>query len=88
MRLLVLTVAFTGLAGAAFAVDNRGQHNGTSLGDLTKAAIAGGFDQGSHASDPSGDGNGRGDADQPRVGLPNLFDRGDLSATIEFLESQ
>jgi hypothetical protein len=55
-------------------------------GTLTMTAIKGGFNQGEHSSDPSGDGRGRGDADQPRVGLANVMNQGDLEATCEFIE--
>jgi hypothetical protein len=56
-------------------------------GQLTAGAIAGGFDQGGHVSDPSGDGHGPGTADEPRVGLANVVNRGDLEATCELIES-
>lgn len=54
-------------------------------GTLTADAIAGGFPQGPHSSDPSGDGHGPGTADEPRVGLANVVERGDLNATCEFI---
>ena len=59
-----------------------------SWGFLTIEAIAdtSGREAGDHASDPSGDGRGPDDADQPRVGLANIVARGDLQATCEFLE--
>jgi hypothetical protein len=57
-----------------------------NLGELTKAAIENGFDQGGHSSDPSGDGHGPGTDDEPRSGLANVFDQGDLADTIEFLD--
>ena len=57
-------------------------------GKLTMEAIAGGFPQGPHSSDPSGDGHGPGTADEPRKGLANVVNRGDLQATCEFIESQ
>lgn len=56
-------------------------------GELTSASIAGGFEQGPHASDPSGDGHGPGTADEPRAGLANVVERGDLAATCEFISS-
>jgi len=56
-------------------------------GELTSEAIAGGFDQGGHSSDPSGDGHGPGTLDEPRVGLANVVDQGDLHATCELIES-
>ena len=54
---------------------------------LTKSAIAAGFPQGSHSSDPSGDGHGPGTADEPRVGLANVVAQGDLNATCELIDS-
>ena len=50
-------------------------------GELTSEAIADGFDQGQHASDPSGDGLGPED----RVGLANVIEQGNLHATCEFI---
>lgn len=55
-------------------------------GRLTADAIAGGFDQGPHSSDPSGDGHGPGTVDEPRAGLANVVERGNLNATCEFIE--
>ena len=52
-------------------------------GQLTAGAIANGFPQGAHASDPSDDGHGPGTADEPRVGLANVAGQGDLNATCE-----
>lgn len=40
---------------------------------------------GEHASDPSGDGTGPGDADQPRAGLANVVDKGNLAATCQLI---
>jgi len=56
-------------------------------GGLTAVAIVeDGFDQGGHSSDPSGDGMGRDDGDQPRLGLGNVVDQGDLEATCALIE--
>ena len=52
-------------------------------GELTADAIAAGFDQGAHSSDPSGDGRGPED----RVGLANVLERGNLNATCELIDS-
>ena len=60
-------------------------------GTLTMTAIADGFPQGPHSADPSGDGKpgqGNDDADQPRKGLGNVVERGNLQATCEFIASQ
>ena len=59
-----------------------------SWGELTMTAIKAGFPQGAHSSDPSGDGKGKGDSDQPRKGLGNVVERGNLQATCEFIASQ
>lgn len=56
-------------------------------GQLTSAAIAAGFPQGPHSSDPSGDGHGPGTADEPRAGLANVAGKGDLNATCELIDS-
>lgn len=52
-------------------------------GQRTADSIAGGFDQGEHASDPSGDGPAG--ADNRRAGLANVVERGDLGATCELI---
>lgn len=54
-------------------------------GRLTAAAVTSGFDQGPHASDPSGDGHGPGTADEPRAGLGNVVEQGNLTATCELI---
>ena len=56
-------------------------------GQLTAESIAAGFEQGSHSSDPSGDGHGPGTTDEPRVGLANVVAKGNLNATCELIES-
>ncbi len=45
-------------------------------GQLTSSAIAGGFDQGEHASSFAG---------SPRVGLANVVEQGNLAATCALL---
>lgn len=76
-------------SGAAFAAGHKeapGQKE-NNWGELTSGAIQGGFDQGAHASDPSGDGHGPGTADEPRAGLANATGaRGNMGATIDFIE--
>ena len=49
-------------------------------------AIGNGFGQGPHSSDPSGDGHGPGTADEPRAGLANVVEMGNLQATCELIE--
>ena len=48
--------------------------------------IQGGFAQGPHASDPSGDGFGPGTADEPRAGLANVVERGNLQLLCQLIE--
>lgn len=55
-------------------------------GQLTAGAIADGFPQGPHSSDPSGDGHGPGTNDEPRAGLANVVNDGDLEATCELID--
>lgn len=56
-------------------------------GQLSSGAIAAGFEQGPHSSDPSGDGHGPGTLDEPRAGLANVVAQGDLEATCELIKS-
>lgn len=46
-------------------------------GQLTADSIAAGFDQGSHASNQA----------NPRAGLANVVNKGDLNATCELIKS-
>ncbi len=55
-------------------------------GKLTMESISNGFPQGRHSSDPSGDGHGPGTADEPRAGLANVLERGNLQATCDLIE--
>lgn len=80
-------VAGIGAAGLLFALgaapaqaDER-----CNWGQLTSESISAGFGQGPHASDPSGDGHGPGTADEPRAGLGNVVNQGDLQATCELI---
>ena len=78
-----LVIAFALLTGTAIADPPSPSDN---LGALTKYAIQEtDFDQGKHASDPSGDGHGPGTVDEPRTGLANIFGLGNLQATIDFI---
>ena len=56
-------------------------------GRLTMESIKNGFPQGRHSSDPSGDGHGPGTADEPRAGLANVVEQGNLEATCELIDS-
>lgn len=56
-------------------------------GKLTMELIDDGFAQGAHASDPSGDRHGPGTGDEPRAGLANVLEQGNLEATCELIES-
>jgi len=49
-------------------------------GRLTMESIQAGFNQGGHSSDPSGDGHGPGTIDEPRAGLANVVEQGNLEA--------
>lgn len=82
---LVAVLAALGLAGAA--VPASAGPPSCNWGRLTATSIAGGFPQGPHASDPSDDGHGPGTADEPRAGLANVVQRGDLHATCELIAS-
>ena len=87
-KLLMIITALAVCSTAAFAESGKeapGQRDGGNWGQATSGAISGGWDQGGHASDPSGDGKGKGDTDQPRSGLANVGDRGDLSGTMDAL---
>lgn len=56
-------------------------------GTLTMEAIKDlNFEQGKHSSDPSGDGHGPGTADEPRAGLANVVEQGNLEYTCELIE--
>jgi len=44
------------------------------------------FDQGPHASDPSGDGHGPGTVDEPRDGLANVVEDGNIFATCDLID--
>jgi len=55
-------------------------------GTLTMESIQAGFEQGPHSADPSGDGHGPGTADEPRTGLANVVERGNLQALCELIE--
>ncbi len=87
MRITTLTIlGVFFLAPAAFAGpgDLPDAVPSCNWGELTSTAITEeGFDQGTHAADPSGDGLGPED----RVGLPNLGGgKGDLVATCQLVD--
>lgn len=44
------------------------------------------FDQGGHSADPSGDGHGPGTVDEPRKGLANVVEQGNLQYTCQLIE--
>ena len=72
----ILTALFAVLASAAFADSGKtppAQNPAGNWGQVTSTAIAGGFDQGTHASSFAG---------APRTGLANVVNQGDLSSTI------
>lgn len=85
---LIMSAMVAALAGVtAVASGSASAAPDCNWGELTAGAIADGFDQGPHSSDPSGDGHGPGSADEPRVGLANVVERGDLAATCELIGS-
>jgi hypothetical protein len=92
MKSLMLALLTIGLGTSAMAdqltINFNGGHLTCNWGQLTSESIAQGFPQGPHASDPSGDGYGPSDTDQPRAGLANVVNRGDLEATCNFIRSQ
>lgn len=85
MRTLIIAALTASLGTAALAAGHAPGQRDTNWGEATRDAIAGGFDQGGHAADPSGDGHGPGTADEPRSGLANVAERGNLSATMDAL---
>jgi len=84
MKKLAIAVTISAL-GVAFGTTASAEKPSCSWGQLTSSAIAGGFPQGAHSSDPGGD--GKGGADQPRAGLANVVSQGDLNATCELIGS-
>ncbi len=56
-------------------------------GKLTMEAIKDAdFEQDPHSSDPSGDGHGLGTIDEPRKGLANVVEQGNLEYTCQLIE--
>lgn len=78
-------VVTTGVAIGGLAAPAAADPPECNWGQATADAIANGFDQGGHASDPTGDGHGPGTVDEPRVGLANVVERGNLEATCTFI---
>lgn len=89
-KLLIGSLSAAFLLMSATGANARGHATGVECnwGLVTKMAIEDGFPQGQHASDPSGDGKGKGDADQPRAGLANVLERGNLQALCEFISGE
>ena len=85
--MMIVAMMFSSLALAQDPVEPTHVEVKCSWGKLTMESIADGFPQGPHSADPSGDGKGPGDADQPRQGLGNVVERGNLQATCEFIKS-
>jgi hypothetical protein len=77
---LTAAATMSGAAQADAPECNWGQLTASSIAELD-------FDQGGHSSDPSGDGHGPGTADEPRVGLANVGERGDLEFTCQIIAS-
>jgi hypothetical protein len=75
----VVTASFSStiaVAAAAIPAAASAEPPSCNWGHVTSEAIAGGFDQGGHASSFAG---------SKRVGLPNILGTGDLNATCEFV---
>jgi hypothetical protein len=85
MKKFALAAGVVAVASVGLAVPAQAAQPSCNWGQLTSGAIGGGFAQGPHSSDPSGDGHGPGTADEPRSGLANVLTRGDLHATCEFI---
>lgn len=85
-RIVGATLAVALWGGALGGVANAGPPE-CNWGKLTASSIAAGFPQGPHSSDPSGDGHGPGTSDEPRAGLANVVERGNLEATCELISS-
>lgn len=74
---IAVAAAAAAAAGAMFAPATSAAPPSCNWGTLTADSIAAGFDQGGHASgEPT-----------PRVGLPNVVNKGDLNATCELIKS-
>ena len=80
-KLVAAAAAVAVSVGIGPAMANADEHERCNWGRLTAQSIRGGFPQGAHASDPSGDGHGPGTNDEPRDGLANVVERGNLNAT-------
>ena len=80
---IVLAIVFISIIPASVYADKPD----CNWGQLTSEAIGNGFPQGNHSSDPSGDGHGPDTADEPRAGLGNVVEQGNLEATCEFIDS-
>jgi hypothetical protein len=79
-----MVIALALLTGTANAAPPSPSDN---LGALTKYAIQElvSWDQGEHSSDPSDDGHGPGTVDEPRVGLANIVEQGNLQLTVDLI---
>jgi hypothetical protein len=97
MRRIGMKLFATGLLALGFATSSmaeeitiafNGDLQSCNWGQLTYENIANGFEQGPHASDPGGDGRGSNDNDNPRVGLANVVELGNLDATCNFIREQ
>ena len=87
MRKMISAVAAAGIVVGLAAAPAAADKPTCNWGQLTAEAIADGFPQGAHSSDPSGDGHGPGTADEARAGLGNVVEQGNLNATCELIAS-
>jgi hypothetical protein len=76
MKKLIVMGAAVGFAALGFAAPAQADSHKCNWGQLTSSAIAGGFNQGEHASSFAG---------SKRLGLANVVERGNLHATCELL---
>ena len=86
-RKIVSAAIAVALSGGLLAGPASADPPSCNWGQLTAGAVADGFPQGAHSSDPSGDGHGPGTLDEPRAGLANVVGTGDLNATCELIDS-
>ena len=66
-KIITATAAVVALAASVLVGTAGADAPSCNWGELTADAVGEGFDQGGHASDPSGDGHGPGTLDEPRA---------------------
>lgn len=82
----VVSYAFASLFLLAPLAHAEPPSNCDNFGQLTQWSILeNDHDQGAHSSDPTGDGQGPGTGDEPRSGLANIVETGNISASLALL---